>query len=190
MSGSLTRRGVLTGAAAIAGMTALPQFLNARKAIGHVVVDGRLAHSAQFAAGIAATRVHAVGALDDLCNRWYTGLRAEVLADAGHIAGLTTWMDYVVMRSCAAEIGYAAAFHAEHVPMGATGLRHVLTAHPDLLSSLSRLAQPQTWARILGEALAAGAHRRSRFVPGEVFTTTTAVDAGQVRMVTWVFSPV
>ena len=190
MSGSLTRRGVLTGAAAIAGMTALPQFLNARAAIGHVVVDERLAQSAQFAGGIAAPRVHAVGALDDLCNRWYTGLRAQVLADAGHIAGLTTWMDYVVMRSCAAEIGYAAAFHAEHVPVGAVGLAHVVTAHPELLSSLTRLAQPQTWARVLGEALASGAHLRSRFVPGEVFSTTTAVDAGQVRMVTWVFSPV
>jgi hypothetical protein len=190
MSGSLSRRGVLTGAAAIAGLTALPQFLSARAAIGHVVVDGRLAESAQFAGGLAATRRHAVGALDDLCNRWYTGLRAQVLADAGHIAGLTTWMDYVVMRSCAAEIGYTAAFHAEHVPVGVAGLAHVVTAHPELLSSLTRLAQPQTWAWVLGEALASGTHLRSRVVPGEVFSATTAVDAGQVRMVTWVFSPV
>jgi hypothetical protein len=190
MSRSLTRRGVLTGAAAIAGMTALPQFLNARAAIGHVVVDERLAASAQFARGIAATRLHTVGALVDLCNRWYTRLRTEVLADAGHIAGLTTWMDYVVMRSCAVEIGYAGAFHAEHVPLGAAGLAHAVTAHPELLASLTRLALPQTWAQVMGEALASGAHLRSRFVPGEVFSTTAAVDAGHVRMVTWVFSPV
>jgi hypothetical protein len=190
MSESMTRRGVLTGAVAIAGMTALPQFLKTRSRFGHVVVDERLAHSAQFARGIAATRMHQVSALDDLCNRWYTQLRTEVRADGGHIAGLTTWMDYVVMRSCAAEIGYAGAFHAEHIPVGAAGLAHAVTAHPELLSSLTRLAQPQTWARILGEALASGAHLRSRFVPGKVFTTTTAVDAGQVRMVTWVFSPV
>ena len=150
MSGSLTRRGVLTGAAAIAGMTALPRFLNARVAIGHVVVDERLAQSAQFARGVAATRMHAVGALNDLCNRWYTRLRAQVLADAGPIAGLTTWMDYVVMRSCAAEIGYAGAFHAEHVPVGAAGLAHAVTAHPDLLASLVRLAQPQTGRRRWG----------------------------------------
>jgi hypothetical protein len=56
MSGSMTRRGVLTGAAAIAGVTALPQFLNARpagrSAICHVVVDERLTQSAAFAAGI------------------------------------------------------------------------------------------------------------------------------------------
>ena len=190
MSGSLTRRGVLTGAAAIAGMTALPRFLNARVAIGHVVVDERLAQSAQFARGVAATRMHAVGALNDLCNRWYTRLRAQVLADAGPIAGLTTWMDYVVMRSCAAEIGYAGAFHAEHVPGGAAGLAHAVTAHPDLLASLVRLAQPQSWAQAMGEALASGAHLRSRFVPGEVFSATTAAQAGHVRMVTWVFSPV
>jgi hypothetical protein len=118
MSGSLTRRGVLTGAAAIAGVTALPQFLKARpaarSAIGHVVVDERLTQSAAFAAGISGSRIHTVSALDDLCNRWYTQLRRQVLADAQSIAGLTSWMDYVVMRSCAAEIGYVGTFHAEH----------------------------------------------------------------------------
>jgi hypothetical protein len=55
-----------------------------------------------------------------------------VLANCGHIAGLTTWMDYVVMRSCAAEIGYAGAFHAEHVP-GRGIVEHQVIAHPDLL---------------------------------------------------------
>ncbi|MGC1457642.1 MAG: hypothetical protein WA825_05145 [Steroidobacteraceae bacterium] len=117
MSGSMTRRGVLSGAVAIAGMTALPQFLNARPVgrdgIGHVVIDERLIESADFAAGISGSRIHTVGALDDLCNRWYTQLRRRVLADARSIAGLTSWMDYVVMRSCAAEIGYVRTFHAE-----------------------------------------------------------------------------
>ncbi len=185
----MTRRGLLTGAAAMAGMTALPQFLDARAAIGHVVVDRRLAQSAQFARGVAAPRMHAVGALDDLCNRWYRQLRAAVQADGRHIAGLTTWMDHVVMRSCAAEIGYTCAFHAEHIPAAAAGLTHAITAHPQLLSALTGLAQPQTWAQVLGEALASGAHLRSRFVPGEVFSATTVAAAGQVRMVTWVFSP-
>jgi hypothetical protein len=110
MSESITRRGVLTGAAVIAGVTALPQFLTpastARSAIGHVVVDERLAHSAAFAGGFVGASIHRVSALDDLCNRWYTRLRREVLADARHIAGLTTWIDYVVMQGCAAEIGY------------------------------------------------------------------------------------
>ena len=106
----------------------------------------------------------------------YMDMYAEVLADAGHIAGLTTWMDYVVMRSCAAEIGYASAFHAEHVPVAATALAHAVTAHPDLLSSLVQLGQPQTWARVLGEALASGAHLRSRFMPGQVFSATTAAN--------------
>jgi hypothetical protein len=118
MNGSMTRRGVLTGAAAIAGVTALPQFLNARpagrSAIGHVVVDERLSQSAAFAAGFPGSRIHTVSALDDLCNRWYTQLRRQVRADAAPIAGLTNWMDYVVMRSCAAEIGYVRTFHAEH----------------------------------------------------------------------------
>ena len=98
---------------------------------------------------------------------------AAVLADAGPIAGLTTWMDYVVMRSCAAEIGYVGAFHAEHVPAGAAHLTHAVTAHPDLLSALTRLEQPQRWAQVMGAALASGAHLRSRFVPGEVFSATT-----------------
>jgi hypothetical protein len=118
MSRSLTRRGVLMGAAAIAGVTALPHCLSglaaAPGAIGHVVVDARLAQSAAFAAGISGSRIHTVSALDDLCNRWYTRLRRQVLADVRSIAGLTSWMDYVVMRSCAAEIGYVGTFHAEH----------------------------------------------------------------------------
>jgi hypothetical protein len=118
MSGSMTRRGVLTSAAALASVTALPQILNAqpaaRSTIGHVIVDERLSQSAAFAAGFMGSRIHTVGALDDLCNRWYTQLRRQVLADTRAIAGLTTWMDYVVMRSCAAEIGYRGTFHTEH----------------------------------------------------------------------------
>ncbi len=114
----MTRRGVLTGAAAIAGMTALPQFLsvraNTRDSLGHVVVDARVLNSAAFAAGFSGSRIHAVSAVDDLCNRWYTQLRRQVLADAAAISGLTIWMDYVVMRSCAAEIGYVRSAYAEH----------------------------------------------------------------------------
>lgn len=115
---SLTRRGVLSGAAAIAGVSALPRFLSARPAaataIGHVVVDKRLSQSAAFAAGLPGSRLHTVGALDDLCHRWYTQLKRQVLADARAVAGLTSWMDYLVMRSCAAEIGYVRTFHTEH----------------------------------------------------------------------------
>lgn len=113
MSGSITRRGVLSGAAAIAGVSALPPFLapasTARSAIGHVVVDARLALATVFAGGFLGANIHRVDALDDLCNRWYTRLRRQVLADGRHIAGLTTWIDYVVMQGCAAEIGYRGA---------------------------------------------------------------------------------
>lgn len=125
----MSRRGILTGAAAIAGMSALPRFLSGHPAghsgIGHVVVDERLIASASFAAGFPGSRLHAVSALDDLCNRWYTQLRRQVLADATAIAGLTSWMDHLVMRSCAAEIGYRASFHAEH--RSATGHVHGVT---------------------------------------------------------------
>jgi hypothetical protein len=117
MSGSMTRRGVLAGAAALVGVTALPPF-RSPSAIGHVVVDERLAYSAAFARGFDAARIHRVSALDDLCNRWYTRLRKEVLADGRHIAGLTTWMDYIVMRSCAAEIGYVRTSYTEHREAG------------------------------------------------------------------------
>ncbi|HEY6456482.1 MAG TPA: hypothetical protein VIY90_14510 [Steroidobacteraceae bacterium] len=167
MSESITRRGVLAGAAAVAGVSALPSLLApARSAIGHVVVDERLAHSVAFASGFRGSDLHPVGALDDLCNRWYTRLRREVLAKAGHIAGLTSWIDYVVMQGCAAEIGYRRAFHAEHLP------------------------GTQLWPQALGKALAAGTHLRSRFEPERVFTAATAaVPTGHVRLVTWVFAP-
>jgi hypothetical protein len=160
MSESITRRGVLAGAAALAGMTALPQLLHG-SAIGHVVVDKRLAHSAAFAAGFDIPRVHHVGALDDLCNRWYTRMRREVLADTRHIAGLTTWMDYIIMHGCAAEIGYRGSFHSEHL------------ASPDSTPS---------WAQALGRSLARGARPA-------VGAVTGTVAADEVRMVAWVFSP-
>jgi hypothetical protein len=167
MSGSITRRGVLAGAAAVAGVSALPALLApTRSAIGHVVVDERLAHSVAFASGFRGPDFHLVGALDDLCNRWYTRLRREVLANAGHIAGLTSWIDYVVMRSCAAEIAYRRAFHAEHLP------------------------DTQFWPQALGEALASGAHLQPHWSSGRVFgASTAAVATGPLRMVTWVFSP-
>jgi hypothetical protein len=143
MSGSLSRRGVLTSAAALAAATALPRFLHpslvGRTSIGHVVVDERLSQSAMFASGFDGPRLYAINALDDLCNRWYTQLRREVRASSQPIAGLTTWIDYVVMRSCAAEIGYAGVFHAEHVPGGGL-LAHRVTAHPDLLQLTRTIA--------------------------------------------------
>jgi hypothetical protein len=124
MGGSMTRRGVLAGAAALAGLTSLPGILNA-SGIGHVVVDERLAHSVAFAGGFDGSRIHRVSAMDDLCNRWYTRMRREVLADGTAIAGLTTWMDYVVMRGCAAEIGYRRSRYAEH--RAASGHVHAVT---------------------------------------------------------------
>ncbi len=114
----MTRRGVLAGAAVIAGATALPRVLIPSPAmiIGHVVVDTRLDAFSTFAAAFKEAKLHPVDALDDLCNRWYTRLRRQVLADGAQLAGFTTWMDYIVMRSCAAEIGYRSTFHAEHLP--------------------------------------------------------------------------
>jgi hypothetical protein len=138
MSGPVTRRGVLAGAAAIAAATALPPLLQAsratRLAIGHLVVDERLVQTATLTGHAAAPRVHTVGALDDLCSRWYRQLRREVLAtNGGLIAGLTTWMDYVVMRSCAAEIGY---------------VEQAMSAHRELAALLARLAARESWAHV------------------------------------------
>jgi hypothetical protein len=160
MSESMTRRGVLAGAAALAGVTSLPRLLHG-SVIGHVVLDERFAHSAAFAAGFDAPRLHRVSALDDLCNRWYTRMRRQVLADARAIAGLTSWMDYIVMHGCAAEIGYRGSFHTEHL------------VRPDSTPS---------WAQALGRALARGAHPAADVITG-------AAASGHVRMIAWVFSP-
>jgi hypothetical protein len=155
----MTRRGVLTGAAALAGVTSLPQILNA-SAVGHVVVDDRLAQSAAFASGFQGARIHRVSALDDLCNRWYTRMRQAVRADGRQVAGLTSWLDYIVMHGCAAEIGYRSTFHNEHL------------TQPD---------SAQSWARTMGQALASGAHLPPHSVSGGA--------PDHVRVVTWVFSP-
>ena len=103
----MTRRGVLVGAAAIAGATALLQLLPSRRqtiAAGHLVFDERLIQTPHFAGRAAGLHTHTVSALQDLCNRWYTQLRRQVLSDGAPVAGLTTWMDHVIMRDCAAEL--------------------------------------------------------------------------------------
>jgi hypothetical protein len=134
------------------------------------VVDERLTQSAAFAAGIPGSRIHKVSALDDLCNRWYTQLRRQVLADGRQIAGLTSWMDYVVMRGCAAEIGYVRTFHAEHLTDSA-GLQYT------------------SWAQSLGEDLASGAHPRPGFLPGLRFSAMAWPARAQARLMSWVFAP-
>ena len=159
MSPSITRRGALTGAAALAGLASFPGLLNTSP-IGHVVVDERLAHSAAFAAGFAGAHLHRVNALDDLCNHWYTRMRKTVLGDGRDIAGLTGWMDYIVMHSCAAEIGYRGSFHAEHL------------ARPD---------SGHSWAQGLGRTLASG-------VQPAVGAIMAGAPSDHVRMVAWMFS--
>ncbi len=156
----MTRRGVLAGAAALAGVSSLPQFLHG-SVIGHVVVDERLAHSGAFAAGFDGPRRHPVNALNDLCNCWYTRMRRQVLADTRPIAGLTSWIDYRVMYSCAGEIGYRGSFRTEHL------------VSPD---------STRFWAQALGQALASGAQPAVKAV-------AAAGATDQVRMIAWVFSP-
>ena len=132
----MTRRGVLVGAAAIAGATALLQLLPSRRqtiAAGHLVFDERLIQTPHFAGRAAGLHTHTVSALQDLCNRWYTQLRRQVLSDGAPVAGLTTWMDHVIMRDCAAEIGY---------------VEHAASSYPELSALLRQLEIRESWAHV------------------------------------------
>jgi hypothetical protein len=106
----INRRRVIAGATAVAGVAATGVRLNANdgaaRPVSLLVTDTRFAASKRFAARIAGTARCQLDISDDVCRHWYGSIRERVRAEQGDLVGVTTWIDFEIMRGCAAEAGY------------------------------------------------------------------------------------
>ncbi len=117
MSERFSRRGVLVGAAAVASAAAVGVRLYAAEpatALSLLVTDRRFDESKRFAATLAGSARRQLDIADDVCRHWYGSIRDRVAAEQGDLIGLTSWIDYEVMRGCAAEAGYVCRSQRTH----------------------------------------------------------------------------
>ncbi len=102
-AGNLTRRTVLAGAASVAGVAVLRPLLPCATAGVHLVItDPRLTESRLFRATVGDAVRH-IAVEPDLLRQWHAGLREAVRGNT--VAGLTSWIDFVVLSGCAREEG-------------------------------------------------------------------------------------
>ena len=103
------------GAAAVTGVAAAGVTLHAAERssaaertnrVSLLVTDARFEESKRFAATFAGAARCQLDIADDVCHHWYGSLRDRVTAEKGDLVGVTTWIDFEVMRGCAAEAGY------------------------------------------------------------------------------------
>lgn len=114
-AGALTRRGVLAGAAAVAGVAALGPLVSPPPppAIHLAITDPRFERARLFLEGIGPV-ARRIAAGPDLCRQWYDSIRSLV---AGRpFAGVTTWIDFLVLQGCAREQGLICSRHCVHAP--------------------------------------------------------------------------
>ena len=186
--GSLTRRGVLAGAAAVAGIATLGPL--SRAAAPHpalprlAITDPRFAESSVFVAGIGSGVRHVQAGLD-ICRQWYDFLQPLTQQCRGAVTGLTTWIDFLVLRGCLGEAGLVCRYRGEHAPRTGDGmLVHTIFGDDALIAALIDAAHD--WPRALGAALAAGRGPAGTAVASAVAAVRPP---GHMRMVSWLFSP-
>lgn len=188
MTAALTRREVLVSGACIAGVAAInPQLAHAaaNTYLSCVVGDARRSESAAFVAGVANhTRRH-LDIADDLCRHWYRGLSNAIVAERGMIAGLTTWMDFEVMRGLAREAGLQLQFRGDHIPL-ADGMEHQLSIDAGALAALQDARAP--WPTALGMWLTHNAQGLTCDMELQCRGTTAAISAQNARLVSWLFA--
>lgn len=109
----ISRRSVIAGAAAVAGVAATGVRLqaagteaDAARRVSLLVTDTRFEESKRFAVRVAGAARCQLDISDDVCRHWYGSIRERVRAEQGDLVGVTTWIDFEIMRGCAAEAGY------------------------------------------------------------------------------------
>ena len=150
-----------------------------------VITEQRFVESRLFRAGIGADVLH-VQAGADVCRQWYDSLRQLARPDRGAVAGLTTWIDFLVLRGCLGEAGFRCHYRGEHAPRAGDGmLTHTVFGDGVLMAMLIDAAD--VWPRVLGAALAAG---RGPVAAAAVHAGCAGVrPPGHMRVVSWLFSP-
>jgi hypothetical protein len=189
-AGPFTRRDVLKSAA-VAGVAALAPLLpcapGAHPLLPQLVItEPRFAESRPFLAGIGSA-VPQVQAGLDVCRQWYDSLQQLASRHRGAVAGLTTWIDFLVLRGCFGEVGFRCRYHGEHAPRAGDGvLSHTVFGDGVLMAALIEAAHD--WPRTLGTALVSGREP----VAGAVMYTGAVAGVrppGHMRLVSWLFAP-
>ncbi len=181
---TLNRRTLLLGAAACGALAALR--LNTSEAPGSawVVVEEANESSLRFAE--AYTRAGAIPLLldGDVMHFWRNRLLPAVTEQRRPVAGLSSWLSYLALRSCAPEAELRVRHEARH-DSGAVGTVHAvksgpLVDTPQWAAQLARLEQaewPEAVARaLLGAAARPGAARLSAtLAPGAASQADTTL---------------
>jgi hypothetical protein len=138
MNPAVNRRDLLTGVAAVAGAAVLPRIELGVEPLrlAAVVVDRRYPELRQFHETLQGSAARVIDAAD-LCRHWY----GDNMVEAGMaIAGLTTWIDFIVMRGCARETGLPTTLIGDHASVSAEAIAHTcvqsLCGDPGLASEV------------------------------------------------------
>lgn len=113
----ISRRLMLTGATALAGVAAFDPLLRnsiATERYSALITDARFEASRRLKIALDPHARRHVDVSQDLCAQWYGFLRETVARERAPMAGLTTWIDFIVMQGCAREAGLRSLFVADH----------------------------------------------------------------------------
>jgi hypothetical protein len=156
MTQQITRRAVLVGTASavsIATISSLhsvtlnPNFFSA------IITDARCDESQAFLGGMIGKTVRNIDVREDPCGQWYRFLREAVIAEEGALAGLTTWIDFEIIRRCAFEVGLHCKTRGDHAPVGPNRVVHTLTGGLTRLGPLLTSPHADPWPAILATGL-------------------------------------
>jgi hypothetical protein len=100
----MTRRGLLRASATL-GLAALGPAEAGASAVAAVLYDARFAEARALAARLGGLGVPAFATRGDAAGLWYGALGARLRRRPGWVAGVTTYPDLVIARSCGRELG-------------------------------------------------------------------------------------
>jgi hypothetical protein len=109
MDKNISRRGVLIGAAAVAGVATLGVHAYAAKGgtpVSLLVTDTRFEESKRFAASLARSARKQLGVAGNVSAKWFGTLCKGVMGKPGTLTGLTTLRDFNVIKACATRAGF------------------------------------------------------------------------------------
>jgi hypothetical protein len=113
----MNRRGVLRSAAASVALTVLRRAPAAGEGLARpfiaVIYDERHPEARTFAENLRRHGAAPFPTRGDATGLWYGGALRQ---NAGAIAGLTSWSDFVIARSCGREFGLRVVFEQPHDP--------------------------------------------------------------------------
>ena len=107
----MNRRGFLkTSVGLSAGLLHRPASAAASPRIAAAIYDERFIRAQAFAKRLRRDGVILFATRGDASTLWYGALGTLLARQGGKIAGLTTWPDLVIARSCGRELGLRLAF--------------------------------------------------------------------------------